>query len=133
MKGTYQSVLVLGNLAADPDVRSTNRGLKVANFTLATTEKNDEVQWHRCSAFDKTAAFLEQYAHKGDKLLIQGRLRTRKYTGKDGMERSSTEITCYQVESIRNPKPAEEKPILEETGLDDENVLMNDDDPFGLN
>ena len=93
-------VTLVGNLGRDPEVRAANTGTSVANFSVATAESikrgdqwEDHTEWHRCVAFGRTAEVIGQYLSKGSQVYLEGRLRTRKYTGKDGIEKSSTEIT----------------------------------------
>jgi len=94
-------VILVGNLGADPEVRTTNSGLKVANLRLATSERQkdkasgewkEHTEWHRVVVFGRTAEVIEQYAQKGRQLYIEGRIRTRKWTDQSGAERYSTEI-----------------------------------------
>ncbi len=94
-------VILVGNLGADPEVRTTNSGLKVANLRLATSERQkdkasgewkEHTEWHRVVVFGRTAEVVEQYAQKGRQLYIEGRIRTRKWTDQSGAERYSTEV-----------------------------------------
>jgi len=94
-------VFLLGNLGADPDVRSTQSGDLVANLRLATSESwkdkttgepQERTEWHRVVVFGKLAEIAQQYLRKGSKVYIEGQLRTRKYQAQDGSERWITEI-----------------------------------------
>jgi len=94
-------VILVGNLGADPEVRATNSGLKVANIRLATSERQkdratgewgEHTEWHRVVFFGRTAEVVEQYCQKGRQLYIEGRLRTRKWQDQSGNDRYSTEI-----------------------------------------
>ena len=93
-------VNLIGHVGADPKVNETKNGVKVANFSLATTqrwtdknsgEKREHTEWHRISCFDKIAETVEKYVTKGKKLFIEGEIKTRKYE-KDGEDRWATEI-----------------------------------------
>jgi single-strand DNA-binding protein len=93
-------VILIGNLGRDPEVRTIEGGAKVANFSLATTEsyKNkdgnrvDQTEWHRIVLWRGLAEIAEKYLRKGNSIFVEGRITTRKYTDKDGIERSITEI-----------------------------------------
>jgi single-strand DNA-binding protein len=95
-------VILVGNLGRDPEVRRTNSGDPVVNFTLATSEswrdkasgeRKERTEWHRIVIFNENIAKVaEQYLHKGSKVYIEGQLSTRKWTDKDGNEKYTTEI-----------------------------------------
>lgn len=92
-------VTLVGNLGRDPEMRSTANGSQVANFSVATAESvkrdgqwEDHTEWHRCVAFARTAEIVGQYLSKGSQVYLEGKLRTRKYTDKQGIEKTSTEI-----------------------------------------
>jgi single-strand DNA-binding protein len=93
-------VILLGNLGADPEVRHMPSGDAVANIRIATSEswkdKQGQVQertdWHNVVFFGKLAEIVKQYLHKGSKVYIEGKLRTRKWQAKDGSDRYSTEV-----------------------------------------
>jgi single-strand DNA-binding protein len=94
-------VILIGNLGADPEVRYMPSGDAVANIRLATSEswrdKNsgetqERTEWHRVVFFGKLAEIVKQYVHKGSKVYVEGKLRTRKWQGQDGQDRYSTEV-----------------------------------------
>jgi len=94
-------VILIGNLGADPEVRYMSSGDAVANVTLATSEswkdKNtgetqERTEWHRVVFFGKLAEIVKQYLHKGSKVYVEGKLRTRKWQGQDGQDRYTTEV-----------------------------------------
>jgi len=97
-------VQIIGNLGADPEMRSLPSGGGVTNFRVAVSRNRrgtdgnmvDETEWFRCVAFDsagyKLAEICNQYLRKGHKVYVEGRLQTRKYTDKDGVERTSVEM-----------------------------------------
>lgn len=95
-------VLIVGNLGRDPEVRTFQNGGKVANLRIATTEtwkdrntgeKREATEWHSVAVTqDHSVRFLEQYARKGSKVLVEGKLRTRKWQDQSGQDRYSTEI-----------------------------------------
>ncbi len=103
MAGSLNKVMILGNLGADPVVRSMSSGAKVASFSVATSDKwrdktsneqRERTEWHRISLFgDGLVSVVERYLHKGSKVYIEGELRTRKWTDTNtGQDRYTTEI-----------------------------------------
>ncbi len=101
MTGSLNKVMLLGNLGADPEVRTTQSGDKMATFSLATSErwfdKKEGAQrittdWHRVVVFGKIAEIAEKYLHKGSKLLVEGKLKTRKWVDNSGVEKYTTEV-----------------------------------------
>lgn len=99
-KGTLNRVMIIGNLGADPILRSLPDGSSVCNFSVATTdswsnaqgERRDQTEWHRVTFFGRMADILHEFGRKGTKLYIEGALRTRKWVDKEGIERVTTEI-----------------------------------------
>ena len=94
-------VILIGNLGNEPDVRYMPSGDAVANVSLATSEawkdKNtgetqERTEWHRVVFFGKIAEVVKQYLHKGSKIYVEGKLRTRKWQGQDGQDRYTTEV-----------------------------------------
>ena len=94
-------VILIGNLGAEPDVRFLPSGNAVANFNLATSEswkdkqtgeQQERTEWHRVCVFGKLAEHAGNFLHKGSKVYIEGKLRTRKYQGSDGQDRYVTEV-----------------------------------------
>lgn len=99
---SINKVILLGNVAADPVIRSTQDGKKIATFSLATSEKwtdkktnekREKVEWNRVVIYSEGLANIaEKYIKKGTKLFVEGCLQTRKWTGNDGVEKYTTEI-----------------------------------------
>jgi single-strand DNA-binding protein len=98
-------VILVGNLGQDPTVHTTAQGIKVVNLSIATSdrwtakdgEKKEKTEWHRVVIFgsmenDGLAGVAEKYLKKGSKAYVSGKLQTRKWTDKEGVERYSTEI-----------------------------------------
>jgi single-strand DNA-binding protein len=111
---SLNKVTLIGNLGRDPEIRYTADGKPIANFSLATTEswkdkttgeKKESTEWHRCVAYEKLAEIIGQYVKKGSQLYIEGQLKTRKWTDKDGVEKYTTEITVKELKMIGS-KPA---------------------------
>lgn len=97
---SINKVILIGRLGKDIDLRQTGAGSSIANMTLATTRRykdgqgqpQEETEWHNIVFFGKTAEIASQYLHKGSSVYIEGRLHTRKYTDKQGIERYATDI-----------------------------------------
>lgn len=95
-------VILVGNLGRDPEVRRTNAGDPVVNFSVATSEtwrdkasgeRKERTEWHRIVIFNEhLAKVAEQYLRKGSKVYLEGQLSTRKWTDKEGHEKETTEI-----------------------------------------
>jgi len=91
---------IIGNLGQDPEIRFAANGNAIANFSVATTEKwkdkngerQEKTEWHRVTIFGKLAEVVEKYVHKSSKVYIEGKLSTRKWTDKEGVDRYTTEI-----------------------------------------
>lgn len=102
MSGSINKVILIGRLGKDPDIRNTQDGRAIANFSLATEESwNDKrsgerqkkTEWHRVVCFNENLTkIIEQYVKKGSLVFIEGKLQTRKWTDKDKIERYSTEV-----------------------------------------
>lgn len=120
---SVNKVIILGNVGQDPEIREGN--FIVAALSIATSRKwrdkagetQSETEWHRVSAFGRLAEIISQYVRKGDPIYIEGRLRTRKYEDKQGVERWVTEIIAEQLQLLRqkdsDEKPAQAKPATQ--------------------
>lgn len=102
---------ISGNLTHDPNVREHN-GKKFASFTVAVNGTNDRVDFIRCNAFGNTAEFMEQYAKKGSKVAVTGRLHTANFE-KNGVKISSVEVDVQNLELINSKKADAEAPADE--------------------
>lgn len=142
---SVNKVILIGNLGRDPEVRYTPSGSAVASVSIATTrswknkdsgEKVEETEWHRVVFYDRLAEIADEYLAKGKPVYVEGRLKTRKWTDKDGVEKYTTEIVVEQMQMLgskddapsRAPAPAASRPRQPSTGtgFDD----MADDFPF---
>src|SRR5690242_3985545 len=102
MAGSVNKVIIIGNLGRDPEIRNTQDGTKVANFTVATSERwrdrgsgemQERTEWHRVVIFnERLVDVAERFLRKGSKVYLEGALQTRKWTDKDGQEKYTTEI-----------------------------------------
>lgn len=110
---SINKVILVGNLGRDPEVRYMPSGDAVANITVATSNKYknkagelvEETEWHRISFFGGLAEVVGKYLHKGSSVYVEGRIKTRKYTDKDGVEKYSTDIIASEMQMLGS-KPA---------------------------
>ncbi len=101
-------VLLIGNLGRDPEVRYTQGGNPVANFTMATTdrwtdpsgEKKERTEWHRIVVWGKQAQIVGEYLKKGRQVCVEGSLQTREWTDRDGNKRYTTEVRAQRVQML---------------------------------
>ena len=101
--------ILVGNLGRDPEMRYTQDGQAVANFTVATSERwtdrntnerREQTEWHRVVCFRRLAEICGEYLHKGSKVYIEGRLQTRSWEGQDGQTRYTTEIVARDMKML---------------------------------
>jgi single-strand DNA-binding protein len=160
---SVNKVILIGNLGRDPEMRSFPDGGSICNVTLATTrswkdknsgERVEETEWHRIVFRDRLAEIASEYLRKGKQVYVEGRLKTRKYTDKDGVDKYTTEVMASDMTMLgsregtgggdeggggggggggysRPARPAAvpaaaPKPAAKPTGFDD----MDDDIPF---
>lgn len=101
-------VILVGNLGADPEMRYTQSGVAVANFTLATSEqwtgadgqRQEQTEWHRVVAWRRLAEICGEYLHKGSRVYIEGKLQTRKWQDQNGNDRYTTEIVAREMKML---------------------------------
>lgn len=106
---SVNKVILIGNLGRDPEIRYTAEGgTAICNIVIATSrryknsqgELQEETEWHRIVFFGRQAEVAQQYLRKGSPVYIEGRLRTRHYTDKDGIERYATEVVCESMQLL---------------------------------
>lgn len=105
---SVNKVILLGNLGRDPETRYLPSGSAVTNINLATTrrykdkagEMQEETEWHRVTFFDRMAEIASQYLRKGNPVYLEGRIKTRKYTDKDGVEKYATDIIATEMQLL---------------------------------
>lgn len=142
-------VQIIGRVGKDPEVRYLPSGEAVANFSVATTEKwrdkqsgemREETEWHRISTFGRLAEIVGEYVKKGGLVYVSGKIKTRKYTDKDGSEKYATDIRANEMKMLSGreinqggehaPRPSAPQqrpaPAASGSGFDD----MDDDIPF---
>ncbi|MCF8879378.1 single-stranded DNA-binding protein [Hyphobacterium sp. SN044] len=106
MAGSVNKVILVGNLGADPEIRSLNSGDKVANIRIATSEtwrdknsgeRREKTEWHNVVMFDQNLVKVaENYLKKGSKVYVEGQLQTRKWQDRDGNDRYTTEVVLQR-------------------------------------
>jgi single-strand DNA-binding protein len=110
MSKSLNKVILIGNLGAEPEVRSTSNGGRVATLSLATSrvwkgadgQKQESTQWHRVICWNgkfgqQLADVAERYCHKGEKVYVEGEIEYRTWEDKEGQKRYSTEIRCREL------------------------------------
>ncbi len=106
---SINKVIIIGNLGRDPEVRYTPNGAAICNVSLATTrnwkdkntgEKVEETEWHRVVFYDRLAEIAGEYLKKGRPVYVEGRLKTRKWADKDGIEKYTTEIIASEMQLL---------------------------------
>ncbi|MCL1945967.1 MAG: single-stranded DNA-binding protein [Chitinivibrionia bacterium] len=152
---SLNKVILVGNLGRDPELKSTSSGSKVLEVNIATTERykdkngNDQEQtdWHKVVMWQQKAEYIARNSRKGSSLYVEGKLRYRKYTDKDGNERTVTEILADNVsvlsgrvsssessfvgEQPQYQKPYEDtKQAPEEAGSFGDSPAVDDNLPF---
>lgn len=117
-------LIIVGNLTADPELRYTQSGKSVCNFTVAVNERRGEQQeakFFRVAAWNNLAENIKQYLHKGNKVLVVGRVGCEAYKASDGSPRASLTVMANEVEFLsgrseaqeaqEQPKPHEPMPV----------------------
>lgn len=111
-------VIIVGNMGRDPEIRYLPSGDAIANIAVATSYKSKDkntgeqkelTEWHRISFFGKLAEIVGQYLKKGSSVYIEGRLQTRKYTDKDGVEKYATEIIAENMQMLDRKNDAQDE------------------------
>lgn len=121
---SLNKVMLIGNVGSDPDIRYIDSGVCTARIRLATstpgytlpggTQVPERTEWHNICLWRRLAEVVERYVHKGDKLYIEGQLRTRSYTDKAGNTRYVTEIWADNMEML-TPKAQSKAPNAPES------------------
>ena len=138
-------VILIGRLTKDPELRKTQSGLSVSNFTLAVNRKKredgtQEADFINCQAWRGSADFISQYGRKGALVGVEGRIQVRAYDTSDGIRKYITEVICDSVQLLeskatsesRNINPQEEETINDYEVYDESSALdiSSDDLPF---
>ena len=132
---------IIGRVGRDPEVRYLTNGDAVVNVSVATSERwkdkqtgevKESTEWHRVNFFGRLAEIANEYVQKGSLIYVEGKIKTRKWTDKDGVEKYSTEIIGETMKLLSSrgdsqPQEQEQKPKKNQgSGFDD----MSDDIPF---
>lgn len=140
---SVNKVILVGNLGRDPEVRYTQGGSPVANFTLATNEvwndkageRQERTEWHRIVVWGKQAEIVREHLSKGKQVYVEGSLQTRQWDDREGHKRSTTEIKASRVVMLGRPDATGEgrsaPPPREVVAPDDQGGPPPEDDiPF---
>ncbi len=146
MNGTLNKVILIGNLGKDVDIHYFDNRQAVARFPLATTEsfidrhtgdRIERTEWHNIVVRNKLAEICHKYLRKGDKVYVEGKIKSREFTGQDGNKRYYTEIHAIQMTFLTPPRRNETQTPEPQTGEQPEQTAdnssaedPNDDMPF---
>ena len=130
---SINKAIIVGNLGLDPTKHSMSNGVDVTTISVATSEhwydketnqKNERTEWHKVSIFGPLASIAADNLFKGSKVFIEGKLRTNKYEGKDGIDRWRSEIIANHIEFLDKKNESNSIAIQEETlcNLENEGV-----------
>ncbi len=106
---SVNKVILVGNLGRDPETRFSPDGGAICNFSIATTEswkdkttgeKKENTEWHRIVMYNRLAEIAGEYLKKGRPVYVEGRLKTRKWTDKDGVEKYTTEVIATEMQML---------------------------------
>ena len=132
---SVNKVILIGNVGSDPDVRYLDRGVAIANFPLATTERGyimqngtqvpDKTDWHSIALWRNLAEWAERHVRKGMKLYIEGKLQTRSWE-KDGQIRRKTEVIAENVQILYRPEEYRNLGKEQNNNRQNENNRYND-------
>ena len=130
---SVNKVILIGNVGKDPDVRYLDSGVAVATFSLATTERGytlqngtqvpDRTEWHNIVLWRGLAQTAEKYVHKGDKLYIEGKIKSRSYDDQNGIKRTIVEIFADNMEMLtpRSTTAPAQQPAPMPQAIDNDN------------
>ena len=126
---TVNKVTLLGNVGMDPEIRSSSMGTVIAKFSLATSyqakDREKETEWHNLVVFGRMAEIVRDYVHKGDKLYVEGRLKTETWD-KDGEKRYRTIVIANELSML-----GDRSDVKAETGSETKSETVDDGDiPF---
>jgi single-strand DNA-binding protein len=112
----FNEATLIGYVGKKPESRTLPNGRAVTSFSLATSERwrdkesgeqREQTEWHSCQAFGRQAEIVAQFVNKGDLLMVQGRIQTRKWQDKEGNDRYTTEIQVQNVRLMPNKREVE--------------------------
>ena len=121
-------IMLIGNLGRDPELNVTSDGTPVTKFSLAVSRKTNtgekETEWFNIVAWRQLAEICERYLHKGSKVYIEGRLTQRKYTDRDGVQRTSVEVIANDMRMLDSKAASSGSEVYSAASTGDNN------DPF---
>ena len=132
-------VQIIGNLGRDPEMRYTASGMAVTTFSVAVNRGRrdpqngqlvEEAEWFRISAWDKLAETCNEYLQKGHRVYVEGRLQSRKYTDRDGIERTSVEIVANEMMMLGDRRDANNHGQDSEAAPMEDAAAAEDEFPF---
>lgn len=136
---SLNKVMLIGNVGADPQFKQFENGC-TAQLSLATTKRGfktkegkeveERTEWHNIVFHNALAKTAKDYVHKGDKLYIEGELRTRSYEDKQGVTRYVTEVVCRQMQFLSAKKEGAKVPIAEPPAEGTDSMEYGEDLPF---
>lgn len=136
---SLNKVMLIGNVGADPQFKQFENGC-TAQLSLATTKRGfktkdgkeveERTEWHNIVIYNTLAKTAKEYVHKGDRLYIEGELRTRSYEDKQGVTRYVTEVVCQQMQFLSAKKEGAKTPIAEPPAEGTDSMEYGEDLPF---
>ena len=116
--GSVNRVILVGRLGGDAEMRQTNNGTSVANFSMATEDawtddtgkQQSRVEWHRVVMFGRAADNVGHFLRKGREVAVEGSIQTREWTDRDGNEKRTTEIKCFRISLLGGGAAHEQAP-----------------------
>lgn len=139
---SVNKVILIGNLGRDPEVRYTQNGTAVANFTLATNEvwndksgeRQERTEWHRIVVWGKQAEIAREHLSKGKQVYIEGSIQTRQWDDREGNKRTTTEIKAQRLMMMGRAEAGESRMNAAapppDAGVDEPGPPPDDDIPF---
>lgn len=121
---TVNKATLIGRLGRDPETRYMPNGEAVCNFSIATDEswkdaqgnRQERTEWHNITLYRRLAEIAAQYLKKGSLVYLEGRIQSRKYTGKDGIERTAYEIICHEMKMLGGRQDGQSDNALPQSG-----------------
>lgn len=136
---SLNKVMLIGNVGADPQFKQFENGC-TAQLSLATTKRGfktkegkeveERTEWHNIVIYNTLAKTAREYVHKGDRLYIEGELRTRSYEDNQGVKRYVTEVVCQQMQFLSAKKEGAKAPIAEPLAEETDSAEYGEDSPF---
>lgn len=136
---SLNKVQIIGNLGADPETRYTGSGDAVTNIRIACTEswtdknsgeKRESTEWVSITFYRKLAEIAGKYLKKGSQVYVEGRLKTERYTDKNGVEKYSTKVEATEMKMLGGKQPAEQQSQPQQNNRPAQVADLTDDIPF---